>query len=72
MSFDEKDHSSCTRNNLECRLPDNGEFGFARVFDLTGFVYNLDDRQIRIIAEGDKNNLDAFVDAIQIVSMASK
>ena len=42
--------------------------GFARVFDLTGFVYNLDDGQVRIIAEGEENNLDAFVGAIQIAN----
>ena len=45
---------------------------FARVFDLTGFVYNLDDGQVRIIAEGEENNLDAFVGAIQIANTLIK
>ena len=46
--------------------------GFARVFDLTGFVYNLDGGQVRIIAEGEENNLDAFVGAIQIANTLIK
>ncbi len=46
--------------------------GFARAFDLTGFVYNLDDGQVRIIAEGAENNLNAFIGAIQIANTLIK
>ena len=46
--------------------------GFARAFDLTGFVYNLDDGQVRIIAEGAENNLNAFIGAIQIANALIK
>ena len=42
--------------------------GFARVFDLTGFVQNLDDGRVRIIAEGEENNLNAFISAIRIAN----
>ena len=46
--------------------------GFARVFDLTGFVYNLDDGHVRIIAEGAENTLNAFIGAIQIANTLIK
>ena len=46
--------------------------GFARAFDLTGFVYNLDDGQVRIIAEGAENKLNAFIGAIQIANALIK
>ena len=42
--------------------------GFARVFELTGFVQNLDDGRVRIIAEGEENNLNAFISAIRIAN----
>jgi len=46
--------------------------GFAKAFELTGFVHNLDDGRVRIIAEGEKNNLNAFIDAIQITNTLIK
>ena len=38
----------------------------ARAFGLTGFVQNLNDGRVRIIAESDNGNLDGFLDAIRI------
>lgn len=38
----------------------------ARTFGLTGFVQNLEDGRIKIIAEGEDDNLDRFLDAIRI------
>lgn len=71
MSFDEKIRAivSGTIQNVGYRAK---VIGFARVFDLTGFVYNLDDRQVWIIAEGEENDLDAFVGAIQIANTLIK
>ena len=40
--------------------------GLANAFELTGFVQNLDDGRVWIIAEGGDNTLDAFISAIQI------
>ena len=38
----------------------------AKVFGLTGFVQNLNDGRVRIIAESDNGNMDGFLDAIRI------
>jgi acylphosphatase len=38
----------------------------ARVLGLTGFVQNLDDGRVRIIAESEDGDLDRFIDAIRI------
>jgi len=38
----------------------------ARAFGLTGFVQNLNDGRVRIIAESDNGNPDGFLDAIRI------
>jgi len=38
----------------------------AKTFGLTGFVQNMDDGRVRIIAESDNGNLDGFLDAIRI------
>jgi len=40
--------------------------GFAKLFDLTGFVQNLDNGRVKIIAEGYENNLNTFIGAIRI------
>jgi len=40
--------------------------GFAKLFDLTGFVQNLDNGQVKIIAEGYENNLNTFLGVIRI------
>ncbi len=37
----------------------------ARHFDVTGFVKNLPDGRVKVVAEGDDRELDAFVSAIQ-------
>ncbi len=39
---------------------------FARAFELAGFVQNLDDGRVKIIAEGEEDTLNAFLGAIQI------
>ncbi|MCK4458485.1 MAG: acylphosphatase [Methanosarcinales archaeon] len=39
---------------------------------MTGFVYNLDGGQVRIIAEGEENKLNAFIGAIQIANTLIK
>jgi|LGOV01.1.fsa_nt_gb acylphosphatase len=46
--------------------------GFAKAFELTGFVHNLDDGRVQIIAEGEENNLNAFISAIQITNTLIK
>jgi len=38
----------------------------AKTFGMTGFVQNLNDGRVRIIAESDNGNLDGFLDAIRI------
>ncbi len=38
----------------------------AKVLGLTGFVQNLDDGRVRIIAESEDGDLDRFIDAIRI------
>ncbi len=38
----------------------------AKAFGLTGFVQNLNDGRVRIIAESDNGNIDRFLDAIRI------
>jgi len=38
----------------------------AKAFGLTGFVQNLEDGRVKIIAEGEDSNLDRFLDAIRI------
>jgi len=38
----------------------------AKVLGLTGFVQNLDDGRVRIIAESEDGDLDRFIDAIKI------
>jgi len=40
--------------------------GFAKLFDLTGFVQNLDNGRVKIIAEGYENNLNTFLGVIRI------
>lgn len=37
----------------------------ARGFDVAGFVKNLPDGRVKVVAEGDEKELDAFVSAIQ-------
>jgi len=39
---------------------------FARAFELAGFVQNLDDGRVKIIAEGEEDTLNAFLGAVQI------
>jgi acylphosphatase len=39
---------------------------FAGAFELAGFVQNLDDGRVKIIAEGEEDTLNAFLGAIQI------
>ncbi|MEA1864417.1 MAG: acylphosphatase [Euryarchaeota archaeon] len=46
--------------------------GFAKAFELTGFVQNLDDGRVLIIAEGEETNLNAFISAIQITNTLIK
>ncbi len=46
--------------------------GFAKAFELTGFVQNMDDGRVNIIAEGEENNLNAFIGAIQITNTLIK
>jgi len=46
--------------------------GFAKAFELTGFVRNMDDGRVHIIAEGEENNLNAFIGAIQITNTLIK
>ena len=46
--------------------------GFARAFELTGFVRNMDDGRVNIIAEGEENNLNAFIGVIQITNTLIK
>jgi acylphosphatase len=40
--------------------------GFAKAFELAGFVQNLDDGRVKIIVEGEEDTLNAFLGAIQI------
>ena len=40
--------------------------GFAKLFDLTGFVQNLDNGRVKIIAEGYESNLNTFLGVIRI------
>jgi len=40
--------------------------GIAKDFGLTGFVQNLDDGRVRVIAESDNGSFEKFLDAIQI------
>jgi len=40
--------------------------GIAKDFGLTGFIQNLDDGRVRIIAESDNGSFEKFLDAIQI------
>jgi len=40
--------------------------GIAKDFGLTGFVQNLDDGQVRVIAESDNGTFEKFLDAIRI------
>ena len=40
--------------------------GIAKDFGLTGFVQNLDDGRVMIIAESDNGSFEKFLDAIQI------
>jgi len=46
--------------------------GFAKAFELTGFVQNLNDGRVLIIAEGEETNLNAFISAIQITNTLIK
>ncbi len=39
---------------------------FARAFELAGFVQNLDDGRVKIIAEGEEDTLNTFLGAIRI------
>ncbi len=39
---------------------------FARAFELAGFVQNLDDGRLKIIAEGEEDTLNTFLGAIRI------
>jgi len=38
---------------------------FARKHDITGWVKNLDDGRVELVAEGDKNQLEAFVEYLK-------
>ena len=40
--------------------------GFAKAFELAGFVQNLDDGRVKIIVEGEEDILNAFLGAIRI------
>ncbi|MCD6207798.1 MAG: acylphosphatase, partial [Methanosarcinales archaeon] len=40
--------------------------GIAKDFGLTGFIQNLDDGRVRIIAESDNGSFEKFLDAIRI------
>jgi acylphosphatase len=40
--------------------------GIARAFGLTGFIQNLDDGRVRIIAESKNGDFEKFIDAIRI------
>ena len=40
--------------------------GFAKAFELVGFVQNLDDGRVKIIVEGEEDTLNAFLGAIRI------
>ena len=40
--------------------------GFAKAFELAGFVQNLDDGRVKIIVEGEEDTLNAFLGAIRI------
>ena len=40
--------------------------GFAKAFELAGFVQNLDDGRVKIIAEGEEDTLNAFLGAVRI------
>ena len=40
--------------------------GIAKDFGLTGFVQNLDDGRVRVIAESDNGSFEKFLDAIRI------
>lgn len=39
----------------------------ARKFNITGYIENLEGYDVHIIAEGHRNDLDAFIEAIRIV-----
>lgn len=40
-------------------------------FDVTGVVRNLDDGRVELLAEGDRPELEAFLEAIQVSELAS-